>query len=93
MTTTVDPATPAAGEHQERWSTRSLCGDILAEAYRPDAAPPVAVHVRPELCELLLEEPTGSTPPTSLPLVVDDDIPTAPGYEIHRAPPPLPGTG
>jgi hypothetical protein len=75
------------------WSPSDTRGDILAEALRPEAAEPVAVHVRPEvfarLGALPLREIAGL--PTIL-LVVDDQLPRVPGYEVHRAaPPPPPG--
>jgi hypothetical protein len=73
------------------WSPPDTRGDILAEALRAGAAEPVAVHVRPELFARLgpvpLREVTGL--PT-IPLVVDDQLPRVPGYEVHRAAPPLP---
>ena len=87
MTATLQSATPAhtvAGASRLRGDLR---GDILTEAYRPDAAAPVAIHVRPELADLLRAEPAGHRPPTPLPLVVDADLPASPGYEVHREPP------
>jgi hypothetical protein len=54
------------------WTTPDVAGDILAEAMRPDAARPVAVHMRPELHHLLVGRWNG------IPLVVDDSIPATP---------------
>jgi hypothetical protein len=73
-------------------------GDILAEAWRPGTAEPVAVHVRPEVlarlrAHTIIDRSSGAwrdgprPPAARLPLVVDDRIPAAPGYEIHRASP------
>jgi hypothetical protein len=61
------------------WTKPDVAGVILAEAVRPDAARPVAVHVRPEIYDLVAGRWSG------IPLVVDDSIPARPGYEIHRA--------
>ena len=69
------------------WSAPDIGADILAEALRPDAAPPVAIHVRPEI-EAHIRVQAGDAAADRLagiPLVVDDRIPSDPGYEIHRA--------
>jgi hypothetical protein len=76
------------------WSSPRICGDLLAEAARPDAAEPVAIHVRSALHALICRQ-SGSTGavlsaagpagPTEIRLVVDDELPAAPGYEVHRA--------
>ncbi|MGY1683209.1 hypothetical protein [Geodermatophilus sp. SYSU D01176] len=71
-------------------------GDLLREAWRPGTAEPVAIHVRPELCARLLRSrrtrprscpAAGPFPPRRIPLLVDDRIPAAPGFEVHRVPP------
>jgi hypothetical protein len=87
MTSTVQSAAHA---HTRTGASRirgTLCGDILAEAYRQGMAAPVAIHVRPELDELLRAGPAVDAQPTSLPMIVDADLPASPGYEIHREPP------
>ncbi|MGY1710796.1 hypothetical protein ACI8AC_14925 [Geodermatophilus sp. SYSU D00758] len=66
-------------------SDTDVSEQLLAEARRPGAAEPVAIHVRPELHGRMRTAAVGSDPP--LPVVVDDDIPAFPGYEIHRAAP------
>lgn len=74
--------------------------DILSEAWRDGAAEPVSIHVRPELHARLLAQ-RGCTPLRVVPqdevrprarlsVVIDEEIPIAPGYEIHRAPPRAP---
>jgi hypothetical protein len=73
------------------WSPPDVIGDILAEASRPAAAEPVAIHVRPEIHELIhRQEQTRrcALAGAGLRLVVDQEIPAVPGYEIHRAAPP-----
>lgn len=64
--------------------------DILEEAWRPGVAAPVAVHVRPEVHARLRQadrpgsgERLGSV--AGIPLVLDEEIPSAPGFEVHRA--------
>ncbi len=91
------------GRPADSWGVvpHDVFADILSEAWRPGAAEPVAIHVRPELQvrlgpELCPVRHSGSVtrhslpPAARVPLVVDDRIPTIPGYEIHRAPPPAP---
>ncbi|WP_409330786.1 hypothetical protein [Trujillonella humicola] len=71
--------------------TPDVTRDILEEAWRPGTAPPVAVHVRPEVHARLVRQAgdgcSGSRigTPAALPLVVDEGIPAAPGFEVHRA--------
>ncbi|RFU22067.1 hypothetical protein [Geodermatophilus marinus] len=65
--------------------TDALSEELLAEARRPGAAEPVAIHVRPELHCRMKAAAVGTDPP--LPVVVDEEIPAFPGYEIHRAAP------
>jgi hypothetical protein len=71
------------------WAPPDVSGDILAEALRPDAARPVAVHLRPELHDLMrrLDRPAQRTTGAwnGIRLVVDEQLPPSPGYEIHRA--------
>jgi hypothetical protein len=74
-------------------------GDILAAAVRADAAAPAVVHVRPEVYARigprpLVPDPTAGARgdiPATIPLVVDDQLPRAPGYEVHRVAPRQPG--
>lgn len=69
--------------------------DILAEACRPGMGEPVTIHVRPAVYERMLadarrvrpRDPRAGGASTRVPFVVDDSIPAAPGYEIHRAAP------
>ena len=77
------------------WSAPDVGADILAEALRPDAAPPVAIHVRPEV-RARIGAQVGDAAVDRLdgvPLVVDDRIPSDPGYEIHRAVVPIVARG
>ena len=68
------------------WSAPDVAADILAEALRPDAAPPVAIHVRPEIqARIRAQAGDAADRLDGIPLVVDDRIPSDPGYEIHRA--------
>ncbi len=80
------PNTPSG-----HWSPSDIPGVILAEAWRPGVAEPVAIHVRPELHARLHSPGTwdqGTMDQTiGIPVVVDPAIPAAPGYEIHRAKP------
>jgi hypothetical protein len=79
------------------WAPPDVIGDILSEARWPDAAEPVAVHVRPELYALICRQSgTRSADDAArctagrwdgIRLVVDDEMPATPGYEIHRAEP------
>ncbi|MGY1634408.1 hypothetical protein ACI784_22135 [Geodermatophilus sp. SYSU D01186] len=72
--------------------------DLLTEAWRPGTAEPVAIHVRPEVlarfrAHTAVDRSSAAwgddsrSPAARISLVVDDDIPAAPGYEIHRASP------
>jgi hypothetical protein len=68
-----------------------VAGDILKEAWRPGVDEPVTIHVRPAVHARLLAEPGAAARrnaiaggPRRIPVVVDDEIPAAPGYEIHR---------
>lgn len=84
------------------WSPPDIRGDILAAALRSGAAEPVVVHVRPEVYARIGPHPLCSDPttgrgrdatgqPIRIPLVVDDHLPRAPGYEVHRVAPREPG--
>ena len=70
---------------------RDVRTDILSEALRPDAGTPVLIHLRPELhariCRCGPDATGRSEDPLGIPVVVDDDIPAFPGYEIHRSVP------
>ncbi|SFF15156.1 hypothetical protein SAMN05216574_109122 [Blastococcus tunisiensis] len=65
--------------------------DILDEAVRPDAGKPVLIRVRPEIHARMCRPARPGDEQDAvlgIPLVVDDEIPPFPGYEIHRAVPP-----
>jgi hypothetical protein len=69
------------------WSPPDIRGDILAVALEDGAAAPVVVHVRPELLARMGPQPlcpTGTAGDAGIPLVLDDRLPRAPGYEVHR---------
>jgi hypothetical protein len=75
-----DPGTPRG-----HWASPDIAGDILAIARRAGAAAPVEIRVRPEVQQDL--RGTAEAPPADLdgiPLVVDEDLPAFPGYEVHR---------
>jgi hypothetical protein len=66
-------------------------GDILSEAWRPGTDEPATIHVRPGVHARILAEAGAAATrnaiaggPRRIPFVVDDEIPAAPGYEIHR---------
>ena len=76
------------------WAAPHMIEDILATARRPGLAEPTEIHVRSALRIRLLQEPgapvvvdeqRGITALDGIRLVVDDDLPAFPGYEIHRA--------
>lgn len=81
----------------QHWRAPDALGDVLDEAWRPDAAAPTAVHVRPEVLirvlagmtvharAALLEHGSIGHPPVLL--VTDGTLPDHPGYEVHRTPP------
>jgi hypothetical protein len=82
------------------WATPHMVEDILADARRPGLAEPTAIHVRSALHLRLLREPgapvvvdeqRGDSALDGIALVVDDDLPAFPGYEIHRAYSPVRG--
>jgi hypothetical protein len=67
------------------WAAPDIAGDILAIARRPGAAEPVEIRVRPEVRRDL--QGAAGSPPADLdgiPLVVDEELPVFPGYEVHR---------
>lgn len=77
------------------WSPPDTLGDILRQAWRPGVAQPTAIHVRPEVHTRMLARMTTTArtlalgagcigDPQRLPLIIDDDLPDYPGYEIHR---------
>ena len=76
------------------WATPHMVEDILATARRPGVAEPTEIHVRAALHLCLLREPgapvvvderLGISSLDGIRLVVDEDLPAFPGYEIHRA--------
>ena len=66
------------------WSAPDVTGDILAAARQPGLPEATEIHVRPELAPLLVE-PRASAEGPPVRVVVDDAIPTFPGFEVHRA--------
>ena len=77
----------------QHWLPPDVRGDILAAALRPDAAAPLVVHVRPEVRDRMGPRPLSADPTARdgagpcIPVVVDDELPRSPGYEVHRVPP------
>ncbi len=80
------------------WTSPDTLGDILAIAHRPDAAEPCEIRVRSEVHSRLLQETSAGTRRIAIqhgtishldgiPLVIDDELPAHPGYEVHRASP------
>ena len=67
------------------WGTPHLVEDILATARRPGLAEPTEIHVRAALHARLLQEPDALALLDGIRLVVDEELPAFPGYEIHRA--------
>lgn len=80
------------------WRSPNALADILAEAWRPDAAEPRAIHVRPEVAIRMAARMTAGERavvlqrgtvghPIGVLLVIDGTLPDFPGYEIHRSQP------
>lgn len=79
------------------WSPPDTWGDILAAAWQPDAPAPVAIHVSPVLHARLVPERDLPEVPgaaaraldrqAGVPVVLDEEVPEFPGFEVHRAPP------
>jgi hypothetical protein len=67
------------------WGAPHMAEDILAAARRPGAAEPTEIHVRAALYKRLLQEPRALVLLDGIRLVVDEELPAFPGYEIHRA--------
>ncbi len=76
------------------WAAPHMVEDILATARHPGLAEPTAIHVRAALHLRLLHEPgapvvvderRGISALDGIRLVVDEQLPAFPGYEIHRA--------
>lgn len=76
------------------WRSADPLRDITAEAWRPGAAPPREIRVRPEVYTRLLIHLDGPARdnlrngrighPVSVPIVIDGAMPPFPGYEVHR---------
>jgi hypothetical protein len=73
------------------WCAPDIPRDILDAAWSPDLPPPSAIHIRPELHARMLaavpsprSDEDAARPALDVPLIVDDQIPASPGYEIHR---------
>ncbi len=84
--------------HPVHWAPPDIAGDILAIACRTGAAAPREIRVRPELRDRMLAQmsPTDRRlveqhgtigGAAGVPLVVDEDLPLFPGFEIVRARP------
>ncbi len=76
------------------WAAPHMIEDIVASARRPGAAEPTEIHVSAALYARLLREPDvlvvlderqGISALDGIRLVVDEELPAFPGYEIHRA--------
>ena len=67
--------------------------DILTEACRPGVGDPLMIHIRPAIYARMLAETRSAwshdrcREGEHIPFVIDDDIPSTPGYEIRRAAP------
>lgn len=77
------------------WLPPDAAGDILRQAWRPDVAAPREIRVRPELHARLAAQAreqaardAGYLRPAGIaglvPIVIDDQLPTYPGFEIYR---------
>jgi hypothetical protein len=102
---TAVPHDPAANPHPAaavphpaaHWGPPDPLGDILATAWRPGAAPPREIHVRPEVRDRVLAqlppsdrartEAEGTVGDPAVPLVVDPALPPSPGFEVVRVVP------
>jgi hypothetical protein len=77
------------------WAEPDFVGDIRAVARRAGGADPVEIRIRPELHDRLVRQMSAAgkldggrlTDLDGVRLVVDEEIPVFPGYEIHRVPP------
>jgi hypothetical protein len=83
-------ATPTATVRE--LASADIEADILSEAWRSGVGEPVSIHIRPAVYARLVSEmhssrAEGSRVAARIPFVIDDRIPSAPGYEIHRAVP------
>jgi len=95
-TTSREPSPGRAAQHRH-WGRPDPVGDILGTAWSC-VAEPREIRVRPEvyhciLAELdpveraLLEERSLLGSPIAIPLVIDAELPSFPGFEIVRARP------
>jgi hypothetical protein len=86
-----------AAQHRH-WGRPDPVGDILGVAWNSAAAEPREIRVRPEVFERILaeldpderavvEERRVLGSPIAVPIVVDDGLPSFPGFEIVRARP------
>ena len=87
--------------HPTHWGRPDIAGDLIAVAVTPGAAPPRELRIRPELYERLLTQLTPDEraavvgrrllgPPPGVPVVVDPELPSFPGFEVVRARPSAP---
>jgi hypothetical protein len=75
-------------------SSADIAADILSEACRPGVGEPLTIHIRPAIYARMRAETRPAWchdrcrgAAARIPFVIDDGIPSAPGYEIHRAVP------
>ncbi|RBY75170.1 hypothetical protein DQ239_17690 [Blastococcus sp. TF02-09] len=98
VSATASPATAATAARPAHWHRPDPVGDVLAVAWRPGAAEPREIRVRPELHGQLLAELDPDTRavveachvlghPIAVRLVVAGDLPVCPGFEVLRAGP------
>ncbi len=89
------------GTHPTHWGRPDIAGDLLAVAATPGTAPPRQLRIRPELYERMLTQLTPDEraavvgrrllgPPPGVPVVVDPELPSFPGFEVVRARPATP---
>jgi hypothetical protein len=76
------------------WADPHMVADILAAARRPGAAEPTEIHVHVRIHTRLLHEADAPlvvddrqriTALDGIRLVVDEEVPAFPGFEVHRA--------
>ena len=88
------PPPSAVAVRPAHWAPPDTLGDILAIAWRPGAAPPREIRVRSEVRDRVLAQlPPAERDravvggPAGVPLVLDDELPACPGFEVVRARP------
>lgn len=75
------------------WTAPHMAEDILAAARRPGSAEPTEIHVRSAIHARLLQEMAAPVvldeqrtigTLDGIQLVVDEELPAFPGFEVHR---------